>query len=346
MLLGWFKNILIKYLPRNILQFLVEKKKIYFEKNYAKKILKNIEKKRINSVIVIYDNCCSPPTFGDFFFVMMLARFFVSHDIFVKYFIIDGEYREDWKLLSAKEKAELIETNMKAAQLFLPADKAEIKITSIASIAKNNYINLKQDGYILFEELVTLRKPIYKHALNTLNFLCAHSSIKKINSFLLSANDLEFNKHINIPDKPYITWNCRYSNKWETHRNTIDSEFLLVHNALSKLYPHHAIMIISDLAGCDYFRSLAKVNNFDCLFSKDFSDSLIGDGFLILNSHYFYVLRGGGITVFPLFSKIPYKVVFKGSNEVEWRRGKATSWATENQIFRLPGRDQDVFPSN
>jgi hypothetical protein len=340
----WIKIILIRILPKVILDSFVEIKKVSFEKYIARKTINKIYKKKLSKAVIIYDNFCSPPTFGDFFFVLMLARYFLAHNVKTRLIIIDGEYREDWSLLDVDEKNNLVRINLEAAKIFLAKQESQIDLIRPEDLQKNIIIESASGSYILFKDLVRQRLPIYKHALNTLNFLCEKMQKEVMSKFLLSAQELQGKIKFNVPDKPYVTWNCRYSQKWELERNANDIEFIRIYAVLHSLFPDHEIMIVSDKVGCDYFRKVAMTNSLSCLYSKDYSDSLIGDGALILNSDYFYVLRGGGITVFPLFSKLPYKVVFNGSNEIEWSSNKATSWASVDQHFCLPSNDVDLYP--
>ena len=60
-------------------------------------------------------------------------------------------------------------------------------------------------------------------------------------------------------------------------------------------------MIISDKVGCDYFREISKRSDMDCYFSKDFSETILGDGALILGSDYYFALRWGYFCLSYLF---------------------------------------------
>ena len=44
-------------------------------------------------------------------------------------------------------------------------------------------------------------------------------------------------------------------------------------------------------------------------FSKDFSNDFIGDISLILNSDFYFQFRGGGISLIPIFSNVPYLLI-------------------------------------
>ena len=54
-------------------------------------------------VAIVYDNLSSPPTYGDYFFVVMFGRYFISQDIMVSFIIVDDGKRSDWSDLSDDE---------------------------------------------------------------------------------------------------------------------------------------------------------------------------------------------------------------------------------------------------
>jgi len=58
-------------------------------------------------------------------------------------------------------------------------------------------------------------------------------------------------------------------------------EFINISDKLEALFSHHTIMVMSDSLGCSYFKALAERNNKTFLFSKDYSDTFLGDGVLI-----------------------------------------------------------------
>jgi len=92
-------------------------------------------------------------------------------------------------------------------------------------------------------------------------------------------------------------------------------------------------MIISDTVGCRYFSDLAHKHAYDVIISKDYSQTFLGDGALILKSNFFFQLRGGGISTFAMFSKIPYKLIQPLANETMWSKSKFTSFQTTSQLF-------------
>ena len=71
-----------------------------------------IDNQTIKQALVVFDNFSSPQTIGDFFLVVMIARYFISMNIPVKLVIVDGEYRPDWAVLDETKKKKFIEDLM------------------------------------------------------------------------------------------------------------------------------------------------------------------------------------------------------------------------------------------
>ena len=112
-----------------------------------------------------------------------------------------------------------------------------------------------------------------------------------------------------------------------------ENEFISMYSQIRIKYPHHLVMIISDQVGCNHFRKLSDKHNLYTLFSKDFSQSFLGDAALILNSDCFFQLRGGGIAIIPMFSVMPYEITCPLGNEVMWSKSKVLSFQRESQLY-------------
>ena len=174
------------------------------------------------------------------------------------------------------------------------------------------------------------------------------TSKKNDKSFLLSAQDLEENVSLSDPPQKFVSWHCRKSNKESSQeRNTRESEFYRVCHELIKLFPDRNLLIISDEKGCEYYKNLAQKKGLNLFFSKDYSKSFLGDGFLILNSHFHFISRGGGIDMFSLFSENSYQAYVDCVSEKPWSNTKAHPWSNENQAFyNINSLDITYLPSS
>ena len=166
----------------------------------------------------------------------------------------------------------------------------------------------------------------------------------QLDNVLFSKNEFSNKGLISGIKNNYITWGVRCSIKDQYHRNLTDEEFISNYDRLLNKFPNHKIVIVSDKIGCDYFSIVARKNSLDCTFSKPFTRNFFEDGLLILNSDFFFQIRGGGISTFALMSNIPYEMSMKMIHELMWSRKKATSWQTDEQIFNnADNLAKDIF---
>ena len=339
------RKILVKIpIVRDIITYRERYRKRTFEKKESVRILNSLNVFGVQKVAIVYDYSISPPTFGDYFDVVMLARYFVTLEINVDFVIIDGQYREDWRLSDKKTQNEMKLMHLKTAKLILDKSYTNIEVLQWTEF-KKKYFDLA-DSQFCFpgrDGILARTIPLYAHAYNVTNYLCADHDKDFIDKFLLSYEMLIDKVKVKMPTKPYITWGCRYSKLWGKERNLTESEFLKIYLVLRSLYPNHEIMVVSDMIGCEYFKSIASQNNIQCLFSKDYSNNLFNDGVLILGSAYFYILRGGGISVFPQFSRVPHERITILYHQSVWLDGRGASWASNDHIYRplLPGKHFD-----
>ena len=301
-----------------------------YAKNEAKRI--NIAMQTgINSVTVVYDNFVSPPTYGDYLYVILLARYFIAHGIMTNFIIIDSEFRQDWLALSEIEKERFVNDQMKLAVALI--DPNFVKIERMSWESAKKIIIKNPSSFILFEKNINERRHIYGHCFNLLNQLLYDKKYSLIDRVLFSYNENFHNLNVTQINRPYITWGCRHSKKWGLERNLLDGEFLNIYLKLRRRFPNHEVMIVSDEVGCKHFFNLARSNGHNVLVSKDYSPTFLGDGGLILKSDFFYQLRGGGISIFALNSKIPYECTQPLMNETMWTKTKLTSFQTASQKF-------------
>ena len=329
---------------RDIVTYRDRYRKRTFEKKESVRILNSLDVYGIQKVVIVYDYSISPPTYGDYFDVLMLARYFVTLEINVDFVIIDGQYREDWGLSDKKSKSEMMLLHINSAKLILDKSYSNIEVLQWTEFKKKYFDLVDSELYLPCRDGIFTRTiPLYAHAYNITNYLCAEHDKDFADKFLLSYEMLIDKVEITMPTKPYITWGCRYNKAWGQDRNLTEIEFLKIYSRLRNLYPGHEIMVVSDLVGCEYFKSIAGQNNIQCLFSKDYSNNLFSDGVLILGSAYFYILRGGGISVFPEFSRMPHEIVRLLIHRSAWLDGRVASWASNDQVCRplLPGKHFD-----
>jgi mannose-1-phosphate guanylyltransferase len=281
---------------------------------------------------IFYDNFVSPPTIGDFLNVVMLGRYFLAKNIPVKFYIIDGEYRSDWYMLTLEEIKNFVEFQIDLVKNFIPISEIEVTL-----INWEDYLKIIQDttpeaGIVPLQDLVENRVAIYGGCFNLLNFLLAVENNFVLDKFLLKSTDFaSYGRKNETMPKNYVSWHVRYNDQWGFGRNLSAEQFKYYLNRVSKLHPGKDIILVSDKKGCDYYKYLVKHTDVNVKFSKDFNNNFYGDCFIILNSSFYHQFRGGGIGMIPIFSSLPYEIVDPCTNEIAWSHPKFTSWANTDQ---------------
>ena len=303
-------------------------------KQFAKNGARSIDfaiRDGITKATLVYDNFVSPPTYGDCLCVILLARYLIAHGIMINFIIVDSEFRQDWLSLMEIEKETFVNEQVKLAEALL--DSRHAKIHRLPWSAVQEFIVGSSSGYIPLPRSINARKHIYGHCFNVVSQLLHDKEPYLVDRVLFSCEEISQKVNISPVDKKYITWACRYSKKWSFSRNLSDKEFLSIHEQLKKKYPYHLIMIVSDDYGCDYFSQLSQKYNLNTIFTKQYSQSFLGDAALILKSDFFFQLRSGGIGIFPLFSAMPYEIISPLANEIMWSKSKVLSFQNDSQLF-------------
>lgn len=328
-------------------RILGRRKKIFFEKKEANLILNKIKDKKLQKAIVVYDYLSSPPTFGDFFCTVMLARYFACQGILTNFVILNGEYRGDWKDFDEEGKEERNLQHIKLAKILLSYGHASVEVINWKQFMSRLDEKSFDGKDIIFSKNVLSRSVVYANALNVLNYLCLDTSQDLLKKFLLT--EAVFFEHTTYKkiEQQYITYHCRRSEKSTSLiRNTQDEEFIQICARLKDLYPSHKVLVLSDMTGYKYFKNLAEKHGLEYLFSKEYSESFFGDCGLLLGGAYHFTLRGGGIDMISIFSQSPYEHFASPINDDVLSNGKAASWSTTNQFYTdIKGASEVFLPS-
>jgi len=286
-----------------------------------------LKKKKIN---IIFDYKCAPPTYGDFISFLMLIRFFISNNLNVNFYIIDGEYRDDWSNLTSSDKKNLL-----CAHKDIIGYLIDKKYCIIKTITWDQFFSSRNFNYLntFLYKNIQQRTNCYSQAINFLNLFDYKKNINK--KFFLRKNIFKnyvFKKA--LPEK-FITLNARFQKNWEPFRNLSVSEFDNNVNYLLKKYPKHKIIVVTDKLGKSYFQNKTSIMSNNLLFSKDFSSCFCGDALLVLLSSFYMQLKGGGIGIIPMFSRTPYSIKCSLNTEIMVSNNKLFSWQTDRQQFIL-----------
>ena len=299
-------------------------------------ILKEIKKK---NVLIVFDCSISPPSFGDFFYVVMFARFFQILGKNVNFVIISGQYRSNWpRFKSKKEILNHIKFMKKIIKLYLNSNKLNVKEVDWNQFSKK-YISNKNDFLIPFKNRVLARNRIYFHTHNFLYFSYKYN--KEIFSRLLLSKKNYSKIKIKKINEPYICFHSSRPEKKSSSKDIHYKEFVLIIKKLKEIYKNYKIVVVSEKSGCRNFKKISKKNKLDCMFSKDICSDLISDLKLIMYSKAYYQYKGGGIGNPILYSDHPSTAMWYEQNQKEYLANeilpqknfvKGYPWLNKNQF--------------
>ena len=304
-------------------------------KDEVERIRRSVEARSripVPKAVVVYDNLVSPPTYGDYLIMVMAARYFTAHDIPVEFYVVDSGRREDWAALSDADRATFTAAQIDIAEAFLERFPATVRRVTWAELS-SVLAAAPRERLILFEERVAARRSFYNDMYNSLNMLMASTDDAVRSRYLLSREDIGDRMPAGMSPQPYVAWHCRYSERWGPTRNTSVAEFLDGYRILRRRFPKSALLVVSDPVGCAHFKEIARANGLDLLFSKDVSDSFLGDAMLVLGADFYFQKPGGGMGIVAMYSELPFEMHCLLTNESMWTWRKATSWQTARQTF-------------
>ena len=301
---------------------------------YATRIAKKLisqTRSEPSCFVVTYDNLASPPTIGDLLCVIMCARFFANKDFKVIFHLIDDGYRADWKDLSDNEIKKFVELQLMIIKSFTSNLKIEIKKISFSDhvIAVKN--NADSKYVFLFKNETLNRSPIYAYSFNVLNYLLSSETNEFLEKFLLSSTSLETKNQVSQTN--YVTFNARRNMNWDKNRNLTEYEFFKYYDRIRLKHESKKIILVSDLVGIEYYMNLAAKKNLRLEQSKSFGYGFVDDAYLVLNSDFYYQLKGGGLGMVALMSDLPFEIAVGTINENYWRYPTLTSWQKPSQNY-------------
>ena len=304
---------------------------------YAARIAKNLvseSRSKPDCFVITYDNLASPPTIGDLLYVVMCARFFATKGFKVIFHLIDDGYRSDWETLSDQEIKKFVELQLTIIKSF--TSKLQIDVKKISFLDHVTEVkNSANNKYVFFCKNETLhRLRVYAYSFNILNYLLSSETDEFLENFLLSPTSLETKDQTQVKKNNYVTWNVRRNSMWGEDRNLSDYEFFQYYDRINLRHENKGIILVSDLDSINYYMNLAAKKNLRLEHSKSYGDSFVDDSYLVLNSDFYYQLKGGGMGTTAMMSDLPFEIVIKTANENYWRYPTLTSWQKPSQSFK------------
>ena len=297
-------NIVYQIAPRHSMVWQISNFLKIIYKVYIKNYQPSFFSKNKN-LIMTYDCKVSPPTYGDFFRYLMIAKYYKIKKRNVIFIIIIGEYRGGWKRLKDKKGIMSHQKILIDIYKFVFGNTKNLKLLNWKEFDK---YRKKNSFNILFKADTLMRKPTYFLSTFFLNKKIKKEKEEFINKFLFKKKKIinkKFKK--DFKNSKFITFSVRFYPKPYSQIRNIDYEnFLKSIKIIKKRFLNHKILIISDDNGCSLLKKFSKKKKLDLKFSKNYSNTYVDDGNLILNSNLNIQYTGGGISEFAIFSKVPY----------------------------------------
>ena len=286
----------------------------------------NIQKKisSLSNIILVYDCKVSPPTYGDFSFLVFLLRFIISKKKKVKLIIITGDYRSDWKLIRKKKIDTFIKELIELANL-------NITKGEVTSMEWNNFKKILKNNkeQILFYQKIKNRKKIYNHFFNALQFLYFFNK-KNWKSVIVKKRK---KKMIGIHLRHQVRSNY-FTHSYNDKRNIKLVNAQKIIQIVKNKHPNYEYIIFTNFDGLKYFKKLKKISK-KIKFSKEISNTYAKDMQLLSKCEYYYSYDGGGVDVFSIFSEKKYYIAYRELGyEIFWKKNKnkIASWSSDNQF--------------
>lgn len=300
-------------------------------RNETKNIINAIQSGNLLRATLIYDNSISPPSYGDFINVLMIARVLSAYQVDVKlvltktdsYSFFPDRFTTDELIDFVAEEIEIAKTLVQGVT---------IELTTSQELDELINRDTTNGRYVVFHQIVQNKRPIYHLAFNLTKSLLKKSSPETKN-LVLFARHLSFVSKQRSPQVQYVAFACRWNQSWGQYRNMSTELFVNMVKLLTAEFPTFEIIAVSDRIGCDHFRRIADDNQLVCQFSKDYSDSFLGDAALVLNSEAWVQIRGGGIGMIPLWSDLPFLFFGRISSEQALLSRKTSQFRNLNQRF-------------
>ena len=312
-------------------------------RKWAHRFNSEIKSEPASTVVVRYDHSNSPPTYGDFFIILMIARFVSKSGFNVKFEISDLErVGSVWAAMSIEMQDLFVLDQIRLAQEYLD-ENCQIKING--KFSDKSIISRKESESLDSKVVEVFSSGFYKWAPYFLHLLIKKHNWEIPSDFLLKAK-------MEKPSFRYVTWNIRRS-IWASHRDTDSRTLIRDYLELRKIFEDYSIVILSNRNGLEFaFKELAiHEPNFALLLAQGKILAQPDAGFQgaidwILCSDFYFQRSGGGMGVIAIFSTVPYVMfsIERTSFYGHYRNRKIAPWSSRNQIFRRLFLRKNNFP--
>lgn len=296
-------------------------------------LLSTENKTGIRKVTIVYDNRFSPPTYGDLFHVIMLARllFFMGPEV---YFVLyQGRNRHDWRLLERKERKKLEQEQKELITELFKGNR----------IFKKNYLKFYLDKRILKINKKSLVISRYTVALDFIKKITNDPQLEIPSDFYLTTSEFPISKV-----SPYVCMNIR-KGLWSKERDTNDAMILEDFIALRKGFPNHKIQILANKYTFKEFYKIMDESPLIKSIAPDWREYVLAQSKFnffeafqfVLSSDFYFQRPNGGMVVAALYSKIPYLAMTYGYFSFDPVRNNSFPFSSSSQIFIDSNHESD-----
>ena len=279
-------------------------------------------------ITIIYDIKESPPTYADIIPSLMLVRFLAS---------IGRNVQFIWLNLSSNQKYAEDQNFNQDAKLYIDDQRLLINniFENFSNIVFKENVNLEKTEFLLNEKFIKLEKPFYR---------LAQSLLDQCFELYLEINhkipDLFFlNNNIHNGEK-FIAIDFRFLN-YDKNRNAKLSSFRGDLDLIDKYFSGSSVRIFSTVDGIRFlYNNLFNVDKpkpiefKSLMISPQKSGTYSGAAEEILHSYFFFMRKGGGISVPLLFSRVPYLILSDIRPDLPYRSSNGLfAISTKNQQF-------------
>jgi len=334
------KNLVLDLIPRFALHPRARAKSGRLARVEAQSILRLQEQLDDTCILIYYDNRVSPPTYGDYYCVLMLARMLSLMGFPVVFKVVDCiERRSDWLSLTAKEQDQFVAEQMELARLVLPSS-IQVILESAPHFDTAKTVSL--GNHVLLGDWINDRKPIYVMAWSLLGELFNLRDRSLPEGFLLQASDFPEMETQAKQIGPYIAWHTRRG-LWRESSDTTDANIVRDYVDLVKAFPEYKILLFSTPAGIEHTINVLRSANesTNILAEEGRLIPQLEPGFhkavpWILGASFYFQRLGGGIDLVPIFSKLPYLVFMNdpfATSHFAHSGRKILPWSREDQRY-------------
>ena len=300
-------------------------------KDYVADFIRLKDNHNPDLINIYYDNSTSPETYGDYFCVLMLARFLSLKGQKIAFNILNIKHAERWNYLTIQQQTKFVSDQVMLAKYLLPK---EVKVALIDSEANAEIESGNRYTINLGHELLPDGSAFFDAAPYFLHCLIREYHWKLPEKFLLRRESRE-------GSTPFVAWHIRkglYDQRRDASSELVQQDFA----QLSKLFPGHVIKIFSDKIGLEFaFFALTgspEVRDFwknGTHVVPQEATCFIEAIPEVINAEFYFQRKGGGLGVVPVFSLNPYLQLCPDVTNFYGKQGNAlVPWAKNNQIFR------------